>query len=344
MLVATSTYIGSKTSVGVDFPSRSFSGLGFAPALMIYHVDFGVYIRAAGWSNTVRVSDGVLVTNAIISFDSDGWTIAGSTAPDVPFLDDNPVPYNWLALSADSALLASGEYTGDGVAGRLISTPFQPDFVFDARDGNNSFVWFQSKGGDNTAILVAAAGGFSPTHVTGVSASGFTVAGNLNVGGTTYRWFALKNGASNYQAGYVGTGAGHDISIPVPFTPVWLTIYPESDVEGLKQWSFKGAYDTATTMTSLNTTAGAVGSHGETNCVTAFGVGSFTLGTRALVNSNAIAYHYLAFGNPIPSAIASVTPSPQGGGGGAGVPDAGSYERWKSLMHASRQLSSLKVV
>jgi hypothetical protein len=212
----------------------------------------------------------------------------GTTGPGTPATADA----GWFVVTfaPSQPRVLSGTYTGDGTAGRPITgLGFRPDVVIIKGDAAQDPVWRTSTmfgdatkpaGGDTSAPL-------APNLIQSLDGNGFTIGSSAAVNGaaTTYSWVAFEAAPGFLDLGtYAGTGATQTIS-GLTLTPDLVVVLGESS----------GVPFHRTASMPGGTSSGFGGSGLVTQAITAFGAGSFDVGTAFDVNAAGESYHYLAF-------------------------------------------------
>lgn len=189
--------------------------------------------------------------------------------------------------------MASGTYAGNNVDGRAIPVGFQPDFVIVKSDAAREGVGRTSTiTGDDTKPLGTATA-FTANYIQSLTATGFTVGNNnrVNATGDDYYWVAFKTNSQAMAVGnYTGNGAGTRNITGVGFQPELVMVLGDTAQRAVLR------------ATGMSRTFRFEAGTGSTTGVTAFGADGFTLGNSAEVNSNGVAYHYVAF-NDVPNSI-----------------------------------------
>jgi hypothetical protein len=181
--------------------------------------------------------------------------------------------------------MASGTYPGNGVDGRAIAAGFQPDFVIVKSTAGREAVARTSTMAGDVSKGLGSATAFQANYIQSLTATGFTVGTNnrVNVGTDTYHWVAFK---ANAQAMHVGNYNGNGTSqspAGVGFSPELVIVLGNTAQRGVMR------------ANGMSRTFRFDGLTGSTTGVTAFGADGFSVGNSAEVNSNAVAYHYVAF-------------------------------------------------
>lgn len=120
--------------------------------------------------------------------------------------------------SAGSFTMQSGNYTGNGVAGQVISLSFKPDLVIIKANATQLGVWTTSLDTNLTHYMASATAGFA-NGITAMGSTSFTVGtdNTVNANLTVYQYTAFGNatspltgaGASDFVIGkYIGNAQG----------------------------------------------------------------------------------------------------------------------------------------
>lgn len=182
--------------------------------------------------------------------------------------------------------MATGTYAGNGVDDRAIAVGFQPDFVIVKSENAREGVGRTSTMAGQDAKPLGSAAALQTNYIQSLTATGFTVGTNsrVNMAGDGYHWIAFKTNSQAMAVGnYTGNGAFTRNITGVGFQPKLVMVLGDT-----AQRAVLRANGMSRTFRFENGT-------GSTTGVTAFGADGFTLGNSAEVNSNGIAYHYVAF-------------------------------------------------
>jgi hypothetical protein len=182
--------------------------------------------------------------------------------------------------------MASGTYAGNGVDGRAIAVGFQPDFVIVKSEAAREAVGRTSTMAGQDTKPLGSATALQANYIESLTATGFTVGTNsrVNMAGDDYHWVAFKTNSQAMTVGnYTGNGGFSRNITGVGFQPELVMVLSDTGQRAVLR-----AAGMSRTFRFENGT-------GVTSGVTAFGADGFTLGNSAEVNSNGVAYHYIAF-------------------------------------------------
>jgi len=181
--------------------------------------------------------------------------------------------------------MATGSYAGNGVDGRAIGVGFQPDVVIVKSAAAREAVARTSTMSGDASKPFATAVAFQANYIQSLTATGFTVGTNsrVNAATDTYHWVAFKANAQAMRVGnYSGNGTSQSFT-GFGFSPELVIAFgnnAQRPVLRANGMSRTYRFDAGT---------------GSATGVTAFGADGFTVGNSAEVNSNGVAYHYVAF-------------------------------------------------
>lgn len=182
--------------------------------------------------------------------------------------------------------MATGTYAGNGVDGRAIAVGFQPDFVIVKSEANREGVGRTSTMAGDLTKPLGTSTALTANYIQSLTATGFTVGTNnrVNATGDTYHWIAFKTNSQAMAVGnYTGNGAASRSLTGVGFQPELVMVFGNTAQRAVLRAS------------GMSRTHQYDGGTGVTTGVTAFGADGFTVGNSAQVNSNGVAYHYVAF-------------------------------------------------
>jgi hypothetical protein len=197
------------------------------------------------------------------------------------------------AIFPGAIKMASGTYAGNGVDGRAIAVGFQPDFVIVKSESAREGVGRTSTMAGQDTKPLGTANALQANYIQSLTATGFTVGTNsrVNMAGDDYHWIAFKTNSQAMQVGnYTGNGAFTRSITGVGFQPEMVMVLGDTGQRAVLR------------ATGMSRTFRFEAGTGSTTGVTAFGADGFTLGNSAEVNSNGVAYHYVAF-NDVPNSI-----------------------------------------
>ncbi len=232
--IASGTYrmsVGTYTGNGT---SKSITGLGFAPDLIIVRDQSGgnyaVFRTKLMKADTTSyfVGAGANFTGGITSMDSDGFSV-GSNAT----VNTNATTYTYQAFgnafnaekNTGAADFAIGAYTGNrSIDNRnIVRVPFQPNFVtVKPTNGNSGVLRTSSQTGD---LSVGFDNLEAANLIQALNSDGFQIGsdGTVDPDDTLVNWFAFKASTTMVVNSYTGTGAAQNITTP-GFSPnlVWV--------------------------------------------------------------------------------------------------------------------------
>lgn len=187
--ITTGSYTGDSTD------PRSITGVGFQPALVIVKGTNNdqVVFHSSGMGNSTDKSQDFLsagdYTNAIQALETDGFQVGNGTT-----VNTASNTYYWVAIKANSALLASGTYTGDGTDNRSITgLGFDPSYVWTKRSFSRSVHRNTAYVGD-ASTSIGAGGGSATNQIQSFVTDGFQIGSDEQVNSNTlvYYWMAFK--------------------------------------------------------------------------------------------------------------------------------------------------------
>lgn len=182
--VKTGTYAGNATG------PRSFTGLGFSPNALFTWDDLG---DTGGYRTSDMPTDsflpyngGALLTDRILSLDSDGFTV--SFRNEVNGTGRN---YYWVAIKTTANLFKTITYTGNATDNRDITgMGFQPDCVWDKDSTTDAMaVRFSTETGDNAFLMTAT--GEAANIIQSFGTDGYQVGTSANTNGNTNTYYSV---------------------------------------------------------------------------------------------------------------------------------------------------------
>jgi len=300
--VAVGSYVGNATD------DRTIGSLPFSPDAVI--------VKNA---NAVAPTSAVYATRESYGDNSSFFTAAAATSNLIQDLlvnsfqigsasatDGNANNFYWSAFAGvggntgtGTFRIATGSYTGTGVANSITGLGFSPDLVIiKHRDQvTDQFAVFRTSlmMGDSTAFFANAAANFVG-GITALGADGFSIGTNATVNTTSdvYYWTAYGNawkpntrtGASDFIIGaYTGNGIDNRDIKRLPFTPDLISIKQNATTVGMWRTSAQiGDY-------SIFYSALA----GINNAIQSFGSNSFQIGNSGNVNTANGINHWFGF-------------------------------------------------
>lgn len=300
---------GSYTGSGA---TRSISGVGFAPDLVLIKdnaANQAVFRtrQMPGDATAYMAAATADFAGGITSLDGNGFSLGTSTA-----VNTSGNTYHWQAFgnaynpdtNSGASDFAMGTYYGSSNDSRTISDmPFQPDLVALKRNGASAGTFRTSAvTGDLSSFFAATTE--TANVIQSLSTNGFQVGTStiVNTSGSLYRWFAFKSG-TNFSVGtYTGTGTS-GLQVPAPF---W------SDLIWVKRSTAVAGVQLPSTLTGgnaqyfLNTANAAA-------MITGINASGFTVGTSTATNTSGGVYRYAAWRVP-PTGTLGVDIVDSGGG------------------------------
>lgn len=282
MLVKTGSYTGDGTS------SRNIdTGLGVQIKFLVVKGGANTAIwRTTDMTGSFQFTGGAVT--AITALGSTGIFTINSSAN----ANANGTIYYWIAVSDADGLgdITTGTYTGDGTTGRAISSTLNPVLVVAQRGiGTNVGCWRSSAhSGANASFFDARA---STTNlITALGTGTFTIGSSatVNSSGSAYFWVAF--GSSNKVS--VGTYTGNavdDRDISANLGGIIAAFVKNDAVTTAMQFRNDAFADDSSALITADAPA--------SNSIERFVSGGLLeIGTDASVNSNAVVYHWFAFG------------------------------------------------
>lgn len=219
---ANSVYVGTFNGDGVD--DRNITDPNFEPDFVYVKqnsASVGVFNTTETWGDYASVTTAAAdAPNNIQDIISTGFQVGNSSN-----VNANAVASYYFAFggapdpaSSGSFLMQSGNYTGNGVAGKIISLSFKPDLVIIKANATQFGVWTTSLDTNLTHYFGSATAGYV-NGITAMGATSFTVGSDntVNQNLTTYEYIAFGNatsphsgaGASDFVVGkYIGNAVG----------------------------------------------------------------------------------------------------------------------------------------
>lgn len=296
---ATGTFKQASGTFSGNSTSRPFTGLGFAPDLVIVKDSstssavFRTSIMAAT-SAAYFASATADVSNTITSMDSDGFTLGTSNV-----VNGNGRSYYWQAFgnayrpdtkkgASDFAIGAYSPTLADNTT--VSGLPYQLDFVSIKQQGAVTGVFRTSAQPANTSGYYS-----SSIEATGsiksFTSDGFQVGTHATVNNAgSYRWFGFKTSQNFAVGSYTGDGLDNKA--------VTLGNGFQADLVWIKQSSSGASVARSSSMTGdmsqyFNGTANGTG---LIKSITSTGI---TVGTSGPVNTSGATYRYMAWRVPV---------------------------------------------
>ena len=290
---ASGSYTGNVTA-------RSITGIGFKPDLVFIKSSAavgGVFKtshmkgEATGYVATTTAN---IVTGAITSLDSDGFSLGVSTV-----VNNTGVDYEWQAFGnaydlekrSGGSDFVIGTYVGTGITNAYInSLPFQPAFVFTKRSAAVA-AFKTSVHTEQVTSYLSATNDTATEVIKELNSNGFTLGtgGSANVVGSIYYYFAFKDNANMSIGTYTGNGSDDRDFTTVGFQP---------DLVWIKRTTNIAASQRSSNLIgdiSQYFTAGA----NVNNRIQSLLSNGFQLGTGNEVNQNTGIYYYIAWKTPV---------------------------------------------
>lgn len=282
MLMNTGSYTGNGTD------DRSITGVGFQPDVVIIKGNAtwreGVIATDTmpGYSKEVR-DPNTFANDRIKSLDSDGFTLGNNEN-----VNENGTSYYWVAFKAAAGEMKTGSYTGDGAASQNITdVGFQPEFVIVMSENSNHRSLYRSSQMSNSHDFLA---NFVSDCIDSMLSNGFRVGSDtkVNASATTYYYIAWNEVTGRMtEDTYTGDGNDERSITGVGFQPDWVIVQRNAD-------AYSSYHKPASTGASTDTTCEWLHAN-HTNMIQALETDGFQVGTDAGVNTNGIAYCYMAF-------------------------------------------------
>jgi hypothetical protein len=279
-----------------DGNSKSISGLGFTPELVILKSDtntIGTVFKTTAMAQTVTAYMGLATANTnLIQLDADGFTVIGTG-------DTANVTYTWTAFAGSdcsaSGQFCVGEYTGTNSTGTqaITSVGFQPDLVWVKQSTAAAGNWRSSSMGANIGqYFIATAQDSTGILFNSLDATGFTVGATNNVLNGIFYYVAFKEVAGSIDVGtYNGNATDNTNITGVGFVPDYVFLKNSAAaVSGVSNVT-ESYGDNSNLFTA---TANLVDS------IQALQTDGFQIGSHASSNGNTQAIYYAAFGGSAP--------------------------------------------
>ena len=296
--VKTGTYTGDGSS------SRSITGVGFAPVVVIIkgNDDDGgngdltsAVLRSAtmpaGMTKPL-LGDQSLLSNLILSLDADGLTVGSNRR-----VNANGIQFHYVAFDA-SPNLAFGTYTGNGGGQSVSGVGFNPDYLLLMEDGasramHHSYHWNQSFSFNDEASFASA--------VTGFTSNGFTLGSNSHVNETarTYHYVAWLEVPGQMRTSWYFGDDVDNRSLVAGLQPEYVIVKAiDTNEEAVQRFA------SMTGDSSLTFKKAA-----SPNWIQALQTSGFQLGDDNEINNDGTSYFFVAFGNdPAPGLGATEAP------------------------------------
>lgn len=290
--LASGTYTGNSNA-------RSFTGLGFAPDLVIVKdtAASGAVFRTSLMASTAAanfVSGSADISNTITAMNSDGFSLGTNNV-----VNGNGRTYYWQAFgnayrpdtktgASDFAIGAYSPTLADNTT--IGGAPYQLDFVAVKQQGTAGGIFHTSD------QPVDVSGNFSSTgegsgSVKSFSSDGFQIGTQANVNASaSYRWFGFKAGPNFAVGSYTGNGVNdRAVIIGGGFQP---------DLVWVKQNTTSAMVARSSTMTGDLSQYFAPTAN-TTGLIKSLAATGMTVGTVAEVNASGSTYRYMAWRVPV---------------------------------------------
>ena len=290
---------GSYTGNGVD--DRPVF-VGFQPDLVIID-NAGGGFRAVARSSPMAGdnakdldSANPLTANKIQSLTATGFTIGSDVD-----VNQNGIPYEWIAFRAAPGQLVVGSYGGTGSTQDITGLGLSPAYVLVMSAGGHDAVQKSSPMPANFSEDFGA-NGFT-TAILNMLPDGFRVGTDVsaNNAGTTYYFAAWAAVPGRVAVGTYGGAAVPQTFLGLGFFPEWVVVSRSSNGAGSQ--GNPPAHKPASTGVTTDWSLLFDGPVGETNNITALFATGFTVGTHCRVNCTTApsTYYWVAFGPHTPS-------------------------------------------
>jgi hypothetical protein len=189
------------------------------------------------------------------------------------------------AIFPGAIKMATGSYAGNGADNVSITVGFQPDFVIVKDTNTNVGVARTSSMAGDVSKPMGTLTAFQADNIQSLTGTGFVIGTNarVNQAGRTYHWVAFK---ANSQAMKVGTYNGNGTTQSITgagFSPEAVILLGNNAQRAVSR------------LSGMTRTFGFDASTGVTTGVTSLDADGFSVGNAAEANTNAVAYHYVAF-------------------------------------------------
>jgi hypothetical protein len=218
------------------------------------------------------------------------WTTASSGAS-FTATKSNPSNTFSTASSFPGIRVASGSYTGNSTDNRAITgVGFQPDVVIVKSDDNSGVAEIRTSTmtGDATKPMTGNTG-LTADLIQSLDSNGFTLGKNaaVNKNAVAYHWVAFKSYTGHMALGsYAGNGSSKSIT-GLGFSPEYAIVLPAANTAAVQR------------MSAMTRTFTFGADTGSTTGITSLDSNGFTVGSSTSVNSNAAAYHYIAWNQDV---------------------------------------------
>lgn len=285
-------FIDQGTYVGNGADNRNITGVGFEPE---YVITFSSNAQeatqhsgaiGAAVDNSMFFAGIAGLTNRVQALQADGFQVG--SALDVNENTRNHFYIAWTRIQGPPRMI-SGSYTGNATDNRAITgLDFRPDFVIVKGETAQTGVFRSSRMYGDASKPATGATALTANLVQTLNADGFTIGtdARVNGSGVVYQWIAFSSGAGEMVVNnYTGNGADNRSITGLGFQPEYVIVMPESANDVVHRSS---------TMTGdISFEFDLTGS--AANLIQALEADGFQVGTDARVNTNGIAYQYVAW-------------------------------------------------
>lgn len=265
--------------------------LGFKPDIVIIKGNavgsYGIFKTPVTWANaTPYVSNAAPdnFTGGVFAITAQGFTVNSSA-----IVNSSGVAYHGIAIKGTSATVAYGNYAGDGVSGRKISTPFRPAFVMVKRDNNYAARWRDDLCASGSSHAAGAAANVTD-GILDFADDGFTVGNSQGINNATgalgYQWFAIAAIPEMEQLSYVGDGLDNRDITGLSFDPSFVMVKTSGQFEKF-----------ITNKMVAGVSADFNNQTFTTNRLQALTARGFQVGTETTVNASGSTFHAICFQN-----------------------------------------------
>jgi len=269
--IQTGYYIGNGGSVNI-------TGLGFAPEFVIV-------------KSTTAISAGVFKS---ISQPKEAHSFFGATVDNsAAILNSEGIKYIWIAFAGSNCSaqgdMCIGRYIGNATSTRDIVTGFQPDvLIVKSNLAAAAHYAASSLPAGNALLFSNTAINTGGLLINSLLSNGFRAGTSNNGLATRFYYIAFKANLSLIRHGsYTGNATDNrDITITTGFRPNFLIVKAETNQHPVisisESYGDSGSYIGTATLNIPNS-------------IQNFNSNGFQVGTHTTVNTNAVAYRYLAF-------------------------------------------------
>ena len=291
--VAAQNYLATGTYNGNDAGSRTISGIGFQPDLVIIKGEQGDHSVArtatmpAGYS--VALGDNKpLEAGRILAMTVDGFTVDNAHE-----VNEAGQTYYWVAMRTGTGHLGLGIYTGDSTAFHEIAgLGFRPTAVIVISDESKPAILRTATMPNGSSVPLRGDGPLAD-GLLAFAADGFIVGANdaVNKAGVLHHYIAWPAAAGAVATGYFsGNGNDNRTITGAGLAPVYMLLRGNGNQEGTHRMA---SVDGDRTLYFSNHSAAA-------NVIQALTADGMVVGSDADANSPGVDYAWIAFANPPP--------------------------------------------